>query len=110
MLSVADETSVYRAAMTTFQVDSDAVLGATGSIHASMERLQGESSSLLGQLMNLQGSWTGSASSAFQSVIADWRATQTRVEESLGTIGSALGTVAQQYAEAETSNTGLFRQ
>lgn len=95
--------------MTTFQVDSDAVLGATASIHASMERLSGESSALLGQLVGLQGSWTGSASAAFQSVVADWRATQQRVEESLGTIGRALGSAAQQYAEAETSNTGLFR-
>ncbi|HEX4442625.1 MAG TPA: WXG100 family type VII secretion target [Galbitalea sp.] len=96
--------------MTTFQVDSDAVLGATGSIHASMERLSGESSALLGQLVGLQGSWTGTASAAFQTVVADWRATQARVEESLGSIGRALGSAAQQYAEAETSNTGLFRQ
>ena len=100
--------AAYRRAMTTFQVDSDAVLGATGSIHASMERLSGESSALLGQLVGLQGSWTGSAATAFQSVVAEWRATQARVEESLGFIGRALGTAAQQYAEAETSNTGLF--
>jgi WXG100 family type VII secretion target len=95
--------------MTTYQVDSDAVLGATSSIHASMERLSGESSALLGQLVNLQGSWTGSASSAFQSVVADWRATQQRVEESLGGIGRALGAAAHQYAEAETANASLFR-
>jgi early secretory antigenic target protein ESAT-6 len=95
--------------MTTYQVDSDAVLGATSSIHASMDRLSTESSALLGQLVSLQGSWTGSASAAFQSVVAEWRATQQRVEESLGTIGRALGTAAQQYAEAETSNAGLFR-
>ena len=107
---MAHASAAYRLAMTTFQVDSDAVLGATGSIQASMERLSSESSSMLGQLVNLQGSWTGSASSAFQSVVAEWRATQQRVEESLGTIGHALGTVAQQYAEAELSNTGLFRQ
>jgi len=104
------DTRAYRSAMTSFQVDSDAVIGATGSIHASMERLSGESSALLGQLVNLQGSWTGSASAAFQSVVAEWRATQQRVEESLGTIGHALGSAAQQYAEAETTNTGLFRQ
>jgi WXG100 family type VII secretion target len=108
-MSVADGTSFYRFAMTTFQVDSDAVIGATGSIHASMERLAGESAALLGQLVNLQGSWTGTASSAFQSVVSEWRATQQHVEQSLGTIGHALGTVAQQYTEAELSNTGLFR-
>ncbi len=96
--------------MTTFQVDSDAVLGATGSINASMERLLGESTALLNQLVNLQGSWTGTASSAFQSVVSEWHATQKHVEESLGSIGHALGTVAQQYTEAELSNAGLFRR
>jgi WXG100 family type VII secretion target len=75
-----------------------------------MERLSSESSALLGQLVGLQGSWTGTASAAFQGVVADWRATQARVEESLGSIGRALGTVAQQYAEAEASNAGLFRR
>lgn len=95
--------------MTTFQVDSDAVTGATGNIHASMERLSSESSALLGQLVGLSGSWTGTASNAFQTVVADWRATQQRVEESLGSIGRALGAAAEQYAEAELLNAGLFR-
>ena len=96
--------------MTTYQVDSEAVLSATASIHASMQRLSGESSALLGQLVNLQGSWSGAAASAFQSVVSDWRATQQRVEESLGSIGHALGSAAQQYAEAETSNARLFQR
>ena len=94
--------------MTTFQVDSEAVIGATASVHASMERLSGESSALLAQLVNLQGSWTGSASAAFQSVVGEWRATQQRVEESLGSIGHALSVAGQQYQEAETSNARLF--
>jgi early secretory antigenic target protein ESAT-6 len=96
--------------MTSYQVDSEAVLGATATIHASMERISGESSALLGQLVNLQGSWSGAAASAFQSVVSDWRATQQRVEESLGAIGRGLGAAAQQYAEAETSNARLFQR
>jgi WXG100 family type VII secretion target len=74
-----------------------------------MERLSSESSALLGQLVGLSGSWSGSASNAFQTVVADWRATQTRVEESLGSIGRALGSAAEQYVEAELLNVGLFR-
>jgi hypothetical protein len=31
-----------------------------------------------------------------------------RVEESLGSIGHALGAAAQQYADAETANSRLF--
>ncbi len=109
-MSVAGAPCTYRRCMTSYHVDSEAVLGATASVHASMERLSGESSSLLGQLMNLQGSWGGAAASAFQSVVSEWRATQQRVEESLGSIGHALGTAAQQYAEAEATNARLFQR
>lgn len=94
--------------MTTFQVDSEAVLGATGAVRASMERIQSEVSGLHGQLTNLQASWTGQAASAFQGVIADWRATQQRVEESLAAINHALSLAAEQYAQTEAANTRLF--
>lgn len=94
--------------MTSFQVDSEAVLGATGTVRASMERIQAEVSGLHGQLTNLQGSWSGQAASAFQGVIADWRGTQQRVEESLSSINLALTQAARQYAEIEAANTRLF--
>ncbi|CAN5125315.1 hypothetical protein BH09ACT3_BH09ACT3_05250 [soil metagenome] len=41
-------------------------------------------------------------------MITDWKATQQRVEESLGSISQALGHAAQQYAEIESSNARLF--
>jgi WXG100 family type VII secretion target len=74
-----------------------------------MERISGEASSLLSQLVNLQGSWSGPAASAFQSVVTDWRSTQHKLDESLGSIGKALGVAGQQYAEIETSNARLFQ-
>jgi early secretory antigenic target protein ESAT-6 len=94
--------------MTQYQVDSEAVLAATGTVRATIERISGESGSLLGQLVNLEGSWSGPAASAFQGVISEWRATQQRVEQALGMIGQALGAAGTQYAEAETSNVRLF--
>lgn len=94
--------------MTSFHVDSEAVLGATGAVRASMERIQAEVSGLHGQLTNLQSSWSGQAASAFQGVITDWRGTQQRVEESLAAINHALTQAAQQYAEIEAANTRLF--
>ncbi len=94
--------------MTTFQVDSDAVLGTTAAVQASMGRIQGEVQGLLGQLTNLQGSWSGQAATAFQGVISDWRATQQRVDESLESINRALVHAAQQYAEIEQANMRLF--
>jgi early secretory antigenic target protein ESAT-6 len=74
-----------------------------------MERISGEASSLLSQLVNLQGSWSGPAASAFQTVVTDWRSMQHRLDESLGSVGQALGTAGQQYAEIETSNARLFQ-
>ncbi|MDQ1563526.1 MAG: hypothetical protein QOI14_477 [Actinomycetota bacterium] len=95
--------------MTRYQVDSEAVLSATGSVRASMERISGEASALLGQLVNLQGSWSGPAATAFQSVVTEWRSTQQRLDQNLGSIGQALNVAGQQYAEIETTNARLFQ-
>jgi 6 kDa early secretory antigenic target len=96
--------------MTRYQVDSDAVAAATGTVRAAMGRIQGEVSGLHGQLVALQGSWTGQASIGFQSVVTDWKATQQRVEENLAAIGVALDQAARQYADVELSNASLFRR
>jgi 6 kDa early secretory antigenic target len=96
--------------MTQYQVDSEAVLGATATVRTAMGRIQGEVGSLLGQLVNLQSSWTGQAASAFQGVVTEWKATQQRVDENLAAINQALGAAAQHYSEAEEANARLFRQ
>ncbi len=96
------------ASMTTYQVDSDAVLTATGAVRNSIVRIQSEVAGLHSQLTNLQGSWSGNAATAFQSVVTDWRATQQRVEESLAGINQALSHAGQQYADIEAANTRLF--
>jgi WXG100 family type VII secretion target len=61
-----------------------------------------------GQLAALQSSWSGDAALAFQAVVADWNATQLRVEESLNAINLALGQAGQQYADTESANARLF--
>jgi early secretory antigenic target protein ESAT-6 len=96
--------------MTRYQVDSEAVLGATASVRATIGRIQAEVSGLHGQLLNLQGSWTGQAATAFQGVVTDWKATQQRVEENLAAINQALAMAAQQYAEIEATNARLFQR
>jgi len=95
--------------MAVFSVDSDAVLTATGAIRATGDRLQGETAAMLGQLTQLQGSWTGSAAVAFQSVIDRWRAAQRELEGALGEIGVALSHAGNQYAQTELTAAGLFR-
>lgn len=94
--------------MTTFHVDSDAVMTTTSAANGSIERIRAEVQGLLGQLTSLEGSWGGQAALAFQGVVSDWRATQQRVEESLVGIAAALGNAGRQYAEAEQANLHLF--
>ena len=94
--------------MTRYQVDSDAVLSATGAVRASITRIQSEVASLHGQLTNLQASWTGQASTAFAGVVTEWKATQHRVEENLESINQALTFAGQQYADIEAANARLF--
>ena len=57
--------------MTRYTVDSDAVDSAAAAITATVSRLQGEVTSLHGQLDALQGVWTGAAAVAFQGVLCE---------------------------------------
>ena len=95
--------------MTRYQVDSDVVMGTTGSVRARIETIQAEVNAMMHQLTELQSSWTGEAANAFQGVIADWRGTQRRVEESAVYINTALARAGNQYSEIERANTDLFR-
>jgi WXG100 family type VII secretion target len=94
--------------MSRYQVDSEAVLGATSAVRTSINRIQSEVAGLHSQLTNLQGSWSGQAATAFSGVVADWKVTQQRVEESLAAINQALGQAGQQYADIESANARLF--
>ena len=95
--------------MTRFQVDSEAAAGVAGSMRSTVDRVRSECAALHSQLSELQGSWTGSASAAFQGVVAEWRSTQQRVEESLASINTALDRSVQSYVDVEQQNAALFR-
>jgi 6 kDa early secretory antigenic target len=95
--------------MATFSVDSDAVLTTTAAIRGSIDRLEAESASLLAQLTSLQGSWTGTAATAFHGTAENWRATHQQLTAALADIGQALAVAGRQYADVEHASTGLFR-
>ena len=95
--------------MAVFSVDSDAVLTSTAAMRGTIERLQAETSTMLSQLTQLQASWTGSASVAFQGVVEQWRATQRNVDDTLASISAALAAAGNQYADAEQLTVSLFR-
>ena len=82
--------------MTTFQVDSVAVLDATRAAQATLEQLRGDATQLTATLTGLQGSWSGQAASAFQQVLANWTTTQRSIETQMGQLQQVLTSVAQQ--------------
>ncbi len=94
--------------MPRFTVDSEAVFAAQAAVAATIPRVQSDVAALLANLHALQDSWGGSAAAAFQGIVADWQATQQRVEESLVAINEALGAAGRQYLEVEEANVRLF--
>ena len=94
--------------MTRYQVDSEAVHNATGSVRNTISRVQAEVSSLISQLTQLEASWQGAASTAFSAAVSEWRGTQQLVEGNLSALSQALGQAGQQYDEIESQNTRLF--
>jgi WXG100 family type VII secretion target len=94
--------------VTSYQVDSEQLQSATQGAQATMERIRADVGGLMAQLTGLQSSWSGQASTAFQSAAAQWRSTQLQVEQSLETLNQALGASAVQYLEVEQANARLF--
>lgn len=94
--------------MTMFQVDSEHVAQTAESARATADRLSADTVALTTLLTGLQSSWTGTASSAFQTALADWRSTQQVVEQSLAGIQQALVAAGVQYADVEQANARLF--
>ncbi len=91
-----------------YQVDSEEVAGAAAHAGRSAEAIRGEVAALVAQLQALEGSWQGSASTAFAGVLAQWRGAQAQVEAALESLTQALGAAAAGYAEAEASAARMF--
>ncbi|MGL3807717.1 WXG100 family type VII secretion target [Paeniglutamicibacter sp. R2-26] len=94
--------------MSTFAANTGEMQMRSMAVQATIERVRAEVNSMTSSLQDLQGTWQGAASANFQSVVADWRTTQIRVEESLNAIGTALNRASVHYEEAEAANTNLF--
>ncbi|WP_427016477.1 WXG100 family type VII secretion target [Pseudarthrobacter sp. P1] len=94
--------------MAQFNVNSDDLALKNQAVHGSVDRIRAEVDAMARNLADLQSTWTGAASTNFQVLVNEWRATQLRVEASLEGINAALGTAASQYAQAEDANTRLF--
>ena len=94
--------------MPRFSVDGEAVLAASAAATATIPRVQADVAALLASLTALESSWGGTAATAFQSVVAEWRATQQRVDEVLLSITQALAAAGRQYLDVEDANARMF--
>lgn len=95
--------------MSRFEVDSVRVEQASSAVTSSIASIGAEVDRMMRNLLDLQNSWRGQASTSFQGVVADWRGTQDRVRQSLQDIGTALGAAGQQYSEVEQRAAQMFR-
>lgn len=95
--------------MPIYTVDSEDVQTKAAAIQTTVGRVQSETGALLGQLGDLQRSWTGQAAAAFQTSADNWRAIQARVDEALAALGASLAAAGASYAEAEQSAMAMFR-
>ncbi len=94
--------------MARFEVDSAEILRASGNAKTSAAAIRGEVGAMMGHLATLHDSWRGGASSAFTAVLAEWRATQQQVEQSLESIALCLDAGSREYEDAETSALRMF--
>ena len=94
--------------MSRYEVDSAQVAQAAASVQARAGTIRCEVAAMHRQLADLQGSWRGAAASAFTGVLADWSATEARLDASLEQIVAAMHAAARTYAEAETQASRLF--
>ena len=94
--------------MSRYEVDSAQVAQASAAVRGSTAAIRGEVAAMMRHLADLQSVWRGSAATAFGAVMADWAATQARVEESLDQITVALGAAATSYADAEQQVARMF--
>lgn len=91
-----------------FTADSDQITSSAQTAMGTVQRLESEVSTLMGQLNALEGSWNGPAAAAFQSALGNWRATSQTVQESLQALSSSLSNAGAHYGEVESGITSMF--
>ena len=89
--------------MASFTVDTAQVASSASDVSRISEDVETTVASMMSRLISLQNEWQGEASSSFQDLINDWRATQRTVKESLDEIGRALHDAGRTYDTSETS-------
>lgn len=82
----------------------------TGDVQDKAAAIQSEAADLEARLTvltsamaDLAGTWTGPASSAFQSVYETWKGTAQQVKQTLDELGASLRNAGTQYDDTENT-------
>ena len=77
---------------------------AAQSVEQTVQEIRAEMSSLENNLAPVAGAWKGSASSAFQELMARFNGDGQKLIEALTAIGEALGANTKNYSQVEEEN------
>ena len=91
-----------------FPVDTDRIHVASADIGRIAGDIEASVAEMTSRLSSLSSSWTGTAATEWQSVLAEWRTLQTRLREDLVTIGQLTARAGTSYQQTEDAIRGLF--
>lgn len=87
--------------MTQLRVDSELIEHAVVNTQLAIERVRTEHAALTANLENLQHSWSGEASAAFQGHVQRWRVVHQQIDEEISLLNQALAQAGNAYRTAE---------
>ena len=94
--------------MSHYEVDVARLAQTATAVQQRSASIQAEVAAMHRQLADLQSVWKGAAAAAFTGVVADWSATQAKVEQSLAAVAQAMRMASQAYDQAEAAASRLF--
>ena len=95
--------------MAQFSVDADSLIATRADLSQGSERLRGDVAYIMGRVTQLEGSWQGQASQAFQGLAAEWRALHAQVEQALDDLAHRLQVAGTGYQQVEHDVANMFR-
>ncbi|RYQ38250.1 WXG100 family type VII secretion target [Bifidobacterium pseudolongum] len=94
--------------MPQYQVDSERIQASSAAVCTSITAIRQSVDQMYGNLNALQDAWRGGAATQFNALVAQWRAAQQQMEQSLESIQQALTQASSVYADAESQAVRLF--
>ena len=95
--------------MAQFTVDSDSLLHGKAELAQGSDRLRGDVLFIMGRVQQLESTWQGSASQAFQGIAAEWHSLHLQVEQALENLAQRLELAGVGYQQVEHDVAGMFR-